>query len=139
MEPRNKESKEHIFDSYCKKCLKRNALDLQRKDRRQSEREVTFSEMMAREMASLSVTDNYFTDAYVFSILGESVGVSDSDLAEALTALPADRRKIVLMSYFFDMTDKEIAEHLNMARRTVAYKRTSTLKELKKFMEESEE
>jgi RNA polymerase sigma factor (sigma-70 family) len=139
MTPCNTERNEHIFDSYCKRCLKRNALDLQRKDRRQSEREVTFSELSAREMASLSVTDNYFTDAYVFSILGESVGVSDSDLAEALTALPADRREIVLMSYFFDMTDKEIAEHLNMARRTVAYKRTSTLKELKKYMEESEE
>ena len=139
MEPRNKESIEHIFDSYCKRCLKRNALDLQRKDRRQSEREVTFSDLSARELASLSVTDKYFTDAYIFSVLGESVGVSDSDLAEALTALPADRREIVLMSYFFDMTDKEIAEHLNMARHTVAYKRTSTLKELKKFMEESEE
>ena len=139
METRNNESTQHIFDSYCKRCLKRNALDLQRKDRRQSEREVTFSDLSVREMGNLSVTDNYFTDAYVFSVLGESVGVTDSDLAEALTALSADRREIVLMSYFFDMTDKEIAEHLNMARRTVAYKRTSTLKELKKIIEESEE
>jgi len=61
--------------------------------------------------------------------------VSDADLAEALNKLPADRRDIVLMSYFFDMTDKEIAERLNMARRTVAYRRTSTLKDLKKIME----
>ena len=71
-------------------------------------------------------------------VLGESVGVTDSDLAEALTALPADRREIVLLSYFFDMTHAEIAERLNMARRTVAYRRTSTLKELKKFMESEE-
>jgi len=62
--------------------------------------------------------------------------VSDSDLAEALTALPVDKREIVLMSYFFDMKDAEIADKLNMARSTVAYKRTSTLKELKKIMEE---
>ena len=131
-----KEAIEHIFDSYCKKCLKRNALDLQRNEKRRGEREVTFSSLSARELAGLSVEDSYFTDEYVFSVHGESVAVSDADLAEALTALPADRREIVLMSYFFDMTDREIAEKLNMARRTVAYRRASTLKDLKKFMEE---
>ena len=94
--------------------------------------------MSAQELASLAVTDEYFTDEYTFVVLGENVGVSDTDLAEALNKLPADRRDIVLMSYFFDMTDKEIAERLNMARRTVAYKRTSTLHDLKKIMESEE-
>jgi DNA-binding NarL/FixJ family response regulator len=35
------------------------------------------------------------------------------------------------------MTDKEIAERLNLVRRTVAYRRTSSLQELKKIMEEN--
>jgi RNA polymerase sigma factor (sigma-70 family) len=83
----------------------------------------------------LTVTDRYFEDEYVFNVLGESVGVLDYELGEALNGLPADRREIVLMSYFFDMTDKEIAEHLNMARRTVAYRRTVILQELKNHME----
>ena len=94
--------------------------------------------MSARELAQLAVEDKYFADEYVFTVLGESVGVADTDLAEALTALPADRREIVLLKYFFDLTDEEIAEKLNMARSTVAYKRTSTLKELKKIMESEE-
>jgi len=139
MEPRNHEEHiEHSFDSYCKRCLKRNALDLQRKDRQRREREVTISELSVSELAGLAAADEYFTDEYVFDILGESVGVKDCELGEALTALPADRRDIILMSYFFDMTDKEIAEHLKMARRTVAYKRTSTISELKKIMESEE-
>jgi DNA-directed RNA polymerase specialized sigma24 family protein len=104
----------------------------------QAEREITFSALSAQELAELATTDEYFTDEYVFSVLGESVGVTDCDLAEALNELPADRREIVLMSFFFDMTDKEIADKLNMARRTVAYRRTSTLKELKKLMESEE-
>ena len=33
------------------------------------------------------------------------------------------------------MTDPEIAEHLNLVRRMVAYRRTSTLQALKKCME----
>jgi len=139
MKPGNHEEHiRHIFDSYCKRLLKREAINIQRHMKWRSEREITFSSMSERELAELATTDKYFTDEYIFSVLGESVGVSDCDLAGALSELPADRRDIVLMSFFFDMTDKEIAERLNIARRTVAYKRTSTLKELKKFMESEE-
>ena len=79
--------------------------------------------------------DEYFTDDFIFDVLGESVGVSDYVLGEALNVLPTDRREIVLMSYFFDMTDREIAENLNMARRTVASHRKIALQELRKLME----
>jgi len=106
--------------------------------KRRGEREISFSELSARELTSLSVTDEYFTNEYVFNVLGESVNVSDADLAEALNELPANRREIVLMSYFFDMTDREIAEKLNMARRTVAYQRTSSLRILKNLLEGEE-
>jgi len=138
MNPKYEEHIQHTFDSYCKSVLKRTARELYGEIKRRGEREVTFSALSSRELAALAVEDEYFTGAYVFDVLGESVGVTDCDLAEALNVLPADRREIVLMSYFFDMSDREIAERLNMARRTVAYKRTSTIKELKKFMESEE-
>jgi DNA-directed RNA polymerase specialized sigma24 family protein len=139
MKPGNHEEHiRHSFDSYCKSVLKRTARELYGAIKRRGEREVTFSAMSARELASLSVTDEYFKDAYIFSVLGESGSVTNKDPAEAVNTLPSDRRDIVLMSYFFDMTDREIAEKLNMARRTVAHKRTSTLQELKKIIESEE-
>ena len=136
MKPRiSEQDVERVFDRYCKKVLKEKNIDLQREAIRRGEREVTFSALSIRELAELAVTDEYFKDAYVFDVHGESVSVTDSDLAEALNALAADKREIVLMSYFFDMSDREIAERLNMARRTVAYRRTSSLQELKKLLE----
>jgi len=139
MNPRNHEEHiQHSFDSYCKKILKGKAIDIHRERKRRSKREITFSDMSAQELAVLSVEDEYFADEFVFNILGESVAVADVDLAEALNALPADKRDIVLMSYFFDMTDREIAEQLNMARRTVAHQRTSTLRKLKNILESEE-
>jgi len=139
MKPRNKEElTQQTFDSFCKKVLKRAALDFHREIKRRSKREVVFSDMSARDMAALSVTDEYFTDEFVFNVFGESIGVTDADLAEALNALPADKRDIVLMSFFFDMTDREIAERLNMARRTVAHYRKSTLRELRNLLESEE-
>ena len=138
MDPTHEEHIQHSFDSFCKRVLKRNALDVHRQATRRSKREIVFSDMSPQELSGLYVTDDYFANQYIFSVLGESVGVSDCSLAAALNALPADKRDIVLMSYFFDMTDKEIAEKLNMARRTVAYRRTSTLTELKKLIESEE-
>ena len=136
MESRNHHERVmHVFDSYCKKCLKHEAINIQKHIKWRGEREIAFSAMPTLELASLAAEDKYFMDEYVFSVFGESVGVSDADLAEALNKLPADRRDIVLMSYFFDMSDREIAERLNMARRTVAYRRTSSLQELKKLLE----
>jgi RNA polymerase sigma factor (sigma-70 family) len=65
------------------------------------------------------------------------VAVSDSDLAEALKGLSQERRDIVLLSYFIGMTGREIAERMDIIRRTVSNRRTSSLRELKKIMEEN--
>jgi len=138
MNPKHEEHIRHSFDAYCKAVMKRTAREIYSEIKKRGEREVTFSALSAQELASLSVTDEYFKGAYAFTVLGESVGVTDCDLAEALNALPTDRREIVLMKYFFEMTDKEIAERLNMARRTVAHQRTSTLQQLKQILESEE-
>ena len=136
MKPKNHEaSTQQMFDSFCKKILKYSARDYQRALARQRERETPFTELSARELATLAAFDEYFKDAHAFDVLGATVSISDYELAEALNTLPADKREIVLMSYFFDMTDKEIAKRLNLARRTVAYRRTSSLQKLKNLME----
>jgi RNA polymerase sigma factor (sigma-70 family) len=128
----------HSFDCYCKRVVKRNALDIQRTAKRRRGREIPLSELPARELKKLAVIDQYFKDAYVFNVLSEVINISDVDLAEALNSLPPDRRNIILLSYFLDMPDREIADKLNMARRTVAYRRTSSLQELKNLLESEE-
>lgn len=78
-----------------------------------------------------------FASIYAMSpsiYLLDSVCIDDETLAEAISALPVERRDIILLSYFLDMSDAEIANVLNMVRRSVAYRRTSTLKLLKKLM-----
>jgi len=134
----NHQDSEHIrqaFDYFCKKVLKYKARDYNAKRRQRGEHEVTFSELSKQEFASLAATDRYFADDFVFSVNGENVSIADSDLAEALNDLPRDRRDIILLRYFFDMKDEEIGKCLNLVRRTVAYRRTSSMQEIKKIME----
>ena len=60
-------------------------------------------------------------------------------MAQALTELPGEKRDILLLSYFLDMTDREIADKLNMVRYTVQRKRVKSLKEMKQRMEVEED
>lgn len=64
-----------------------------------------------------------------------TITIKDAKLASVLSALPNKKREIVLLSFFLEMTDKEIADKLNMVRSTVQYRRAITLKEIKQRME----
>ena len=125
---------QHSFDAFCKKVLRNEARDYQDALARKRNREVYFSELPVEVLEQFAVRDTYFTDSRTFEVIGHSVCIDDETLAEAISALPVDRRDIILLSYFLDMSDAEIANVLNMVRRSVAYRRTSTLKLLKNLM-----
>ena len=125
---------QHSFDAFCKKVLRNEARDYQDALARKRNREVYFSELPVDVLEQFAVRDTYFTDSRTFEVIGHSVCIDDETLAEAISALPVDRRDIILLSYFLDMSDAEIANVLNMVRRSVAYRRTSTLKLLKNLM-----
>ena len=138
MKPKNYVDIQRIFESFCKSVLKRTARDCYKIIKRRNDKEITFSAMSAQDLEKLADTDKYFAEDYVFNVHGASVILSDGELIKALNTIPIDKRDIVLMKYFFDMKDQNIADHLNMARRTVTYQRSQSLQELKKIMESEE-
>ena len=76
------------------------------------------------------------SDYFSFEVYGFDVIIRNELLAEAVTNLSERKRKIILMSYFLDMTDYEIADELNLVRSTVTYHRESALATLRRYMEE---
>ena len=136
MKPNSHEQdKQHAFDSFCKKVLKHEARDYYDELKRQRDKEVFFSNLSAKEMEQLYTEDKYFVTEQIFSVLGLDVIVTEIVIAEALQSLPERKRDIILLSYFLELSDREIGDKLNMLRNTVQYQRTSTLQQLKKFME----
>lgn len=116
------------------KVLRNEARDYLDELARRRSREISFSELPVEVMEQLSVCDDYFAEDRTFDVLGYIVQIASDELAEAITSLPAEKRNIILLSYFLEMTDMEIAELLNMVRSSVAYRRTATLKLLKELM-----
>lgn len=135
MKPRNEDEVRQMFDSFCKKVLRGTVRNHYAAQKRRAEREVNLSELSDAELAKLATVDVYSLDETVFDVDGEVITVQDTDLADALKQLSPDKLEIVLLSYFTGMTDREIAERIDVARRTVAYRRTSSLRELRKLLE----
>ena len=136
---RHDEHKQHTFDSFCKKVLREEARNYAKHIAWRSEHEVSLSELSEEQIDQAYILDEYPSDYTQFDVQGYSVTVHDDRLAQALTELPDEKRDILLLSYFLDMTDREIADKLNMVRCTVQRKRVKSLKEMKRRMEVEED
>ena len=77
--------------------------------------EMDFSFLSDKEQAELYTFDCYFVTDNVFNVCDTRIIVSDNMLAEAINKLPCDLRDIVLLSYFANMPDIEIAKQLDLS------------------------
>lgn len=133
----NRQEKEIVrkkFCAYCIKVLHGEALNYLDELKRQREREVSFSDLLQKDLDALYLYDDYEL-AEKFTVLGKQVSVRDEWISEALKKLPEKKREIILMLYFLDMTEKEIAACLKLVQSTVHYHKDDSLKLLRKLME----
>ena len=123
------------FDSFCKTLLKNEMIDYERERSYRLKHEVSFSELTQEELSRMTNTDKYIVESEVFRVLDYDVDVKDELIGEALKYLPEKKRNVILLSFFMDMTDTEIAKHMNLVRSTIHHHRVSSLQALKKIME----
>lgn len=126
------------FNGFCKRALKNEAINAHRDTKRQQLREVTFSDLTQQEENQLFTHDSYFADDEAeksFCVARKEI--TAKLLAEALHSLPEEKRNAVLMYYFFEMSDAEIADLYAIPRSTVQYRRTSSFELLKRYLEEN--
>ena len=97
--------------------------------------EISFSELSKQEFKKLCTTDEYRLDSYQFQALGYDIEVRDALIAEALQLLTEKKRNVILLSYFMDMSDAEIAREMNLVRSTIHEHRKRSLEQMKKIME----
>ena len=102
------------FDRICKLALKGEAADYYRHIAYRQKHEVLFSELSQKELDSIFGVDKYTVENKCFRVLGYDIEVKDTLLAEAIQSLSENKRKVVLLSYFMDMSDAEIAREITL-------------------------
>ncbi|WP_301109584.1 sigma factor-like helix-turn-helix DNA-binding protein [Sporosarcina sp.] len=116
--------------------MKNEAINIYNERKQRQAKEMTFSDLTSQEENQLYTLDKQYEgeEGECLQVAGKRV--TPILLAEAMRTLPIEKRKTVLLYYFFDKSDVEIAELLEIPRSTVQYRRTSSFKRLKRFLEE---
>lgn len=125
------------FNGFCKRTLKNEAINAHGEIKRRQLQEVSFSDLTPQEENQLYTYDAYFEHDEAeksFCVAGKEI--TAKLLAEALHSLPDDKREAVLLYYFFEMNDAEIAKLRDVPRSTIQYRRTSSFELLKRYLEE---
>lgn len=125
----------HRFDRLCQMSLKGEAINYYRHMDYRRNHEVMLSELSEKELNQLFTMDEYEVENSHFTVHGYDIEVKNALIAEALQTLSERKRNVILLSYFMEMSDAEIAREMNLVRSTIHEHRTRSLEILKKILE----
>ena len=124
------------FDRFCQMILKGEVMDYYRHLNYIQQNEIGLSALSEEERMQLYCEDEYEGRDYtVFQAMEYDICVKNELLAEALDSIAETGRTVVLLAYYMDMSDAEIAERMHCVRSTSYRIRKQTLKKIKKKME----
>lgn len=123
------------FGGFCVRVLKNEIQYIRREQSRAAAKEKSLDNLSEKELSELAVRDSYFHADHVFHVCGKDVVVSGDMLADALKQLPPEKRDIILLSYFLEMTDAEIGKELNTVRQNISKRRTRILALMREYLE----
>lgn len=124
------------FDCLARKVISRTVKNYDRELGRRARRETPFCELSEMDLNHIGACDEYPIEFTSFDVFGSEVRVYDERLCEAIKELTERRRNILLMSYFLEMTDAEIAQVMEMERFSVCRNRLHTLKLIRDMYKE---
>ena len=122
------------FECKLKKVTKGIVRNYQKELKRRKNKEIPFCELPELVIEKLSVLDDYDSDYTLFNVCGNEISILDDELAEALKKLSDRNRENLLMYYFLEMSDTEIAKLQNISRSGVFQNRYNSLELMKKIL-----
>ena len=133
--------KEHImytFNGFCKTVIRYAALNAWRDRSRRRQKEISLEYLTEEKFYPLGTTDEYFEapyEEYPITICGQTVILTNGELAAALLSLPERKREIIFLYFFGDYTQQEIGEMYGRCRSTAWHHIHSALQMLHEEME----
>ena len=133
--------REHImytFNGFCKTVIRFAAINAWRDRSRRWQKEISLEYLTEEKFYPLGTTDEYFEAPYEehpITICGQTVILTNGELAAALLSLPERKREIIFLYFFGDYTQQEIGEMYGRCRSTAWHHIHSALQMLHKEME----
>ena len=108
--------KEHImysFNGFCKVVIRYAAINAWRDRNRRRQREISFEYLTEEKFYPLSTSDEALKSSYEqypVTICGQTIILTNGELAAALLSLPEKKREIIYLYFFGNYIQQEIGE-----------------------------
>ena len=108
--------KEHImysFNGFCKVVIRYAAINAWRDRNRRRQREISFEYLTEEKFYPLSTSDEALKspyEQYPVTICGQTIILTNGELAAALLSLPEKKREIIYLYFFGNYTQQEIGD-----------------------------
>ena len=133
--------KEHImysFNGFCKVVIRYAAINAWRDRNRRRQREISFEYLTEEKFYPLSTSDEFLKspyEQYPVTICGQTIILTNGELAAALLSLPEKKREIIYLYFFGNYTQQEIADLYGHCKSTAWHYIHSALQMLQREME----
>lgn len=121
------------FEKFSKLVISGERCDYMRKLSRSACREIPFSGLPAGVVANFPADDGDPAAQYIFRLYGHQISVKNDRLAESILDFGTNGH-IILLAYFVELSDREIAELIGSSRSKVQRDRKKLFLELEKRM-----
>lgn len=135
MNTRYQSYNELTFEAYCKTSIDHAILKGRMEQAKRAALEVPLSNLTEADLYRLYVQSQEapisVSEQITFTVQGINIPVRDAQLGRALSFLLPKYREVVLLHYFMDMSDPQIASLLHISKSAVQRRRTAALERLK--------
>jgi RNA polymerase sigma factor (sigma-70 family) len=133
--------KEHImysFNGFCKVVIRYAAINAWRDRNRRRQKEISFEYLTEEKFYPLNTSDEALKspyEQYPVTICGQTIILTNGELAAALLSLPEKKREVIYLYFFGNYTQREIGEIYGNGKSTVWHHLHSALQMLQEEME----
>ena len=127
---------ERSFDAFCRTVIRNEAINAHKRITARAQKEIPLSALSHSELSNLYYEDSYHPYCKTYYVQDTPVRIYDPSLGEVLQYLTPQRREIILMTYFLDYSDTDIARLLRVSSPTIHNRKRAALEKLKELLRE---
>lgn len=125
---------EASFDAFCKKVIKTITADYYRIERRRKKMTQSVEMIDPLSHVSLLTENQYGLYCRTFYVGSTTIDIHNEDIGEVMQYIVPNRRSVLLLSYFMNLKDADIARMLHISSPTVARRKKHALDDLRRLI-----
>lgn len=129
------EYQENRFDLFCKVVIRNCSYDNRRSRKRREDRFISLEGLRSETPELENTEDTYVTYSRTYKVKGIAITISDERIGEAVQFIMPNQRAVLLLSFFKEFSDMDIARLMGISHKTVAYRKKRAMQKLKSLLE----